>query len=76
MVGVGTRGTPGGLEGLAALAEVAVTEARRRVSGELPSPAEVREIARRSSMSPALSRSPVLNRAPPSLHQAVHLHRA
>ena len=69
MVGVGTRGTPGGLEGLAALAEVAVTEARRRVSGELPSPAEVREIARRSSMSPALSRSPVLNRAAPSLHQ-------
>ena len=46
MAGVGTRGTPGGLEGLAALAEVAVTEARRRVSGELPSPAEVREIAR------------------------------
>ncbi len=69
VVRMGTHGSPGGLEGLAALAEVAVTEARRRVSGDLPSPAEVRETARRASLSPALTRSPTLNRGPPSLHQ-------
>ncbi|KAI9063026.1 hypothetical protein FKP32DRAFT_778514 [Trametes sanguinea] len=70
----GSHASPGGLGALEALVQVA-TEERRRLSGELPTPLERRESARKASLSPVLNRhppplpqaslSPVLQRSPP-----------
>ncbi|OJT12956.1 Nucleosome-remodeling factor subunit BPTF [Trametes pubescens] len=53
----GSHGSPGGLGALEALVQAA-TEERRRLSGELPTPMERKESARRASISPVLNRNP------------------
>ncbi|KAI0651809.1 hypothetical protein C8Q79DRAFT_1005065 [Trametes meyenii] len=60
VVPFGSHGSPGGLGALEALVQAA-TEERRRLSGEHPTPLEMKETARRASL------SPVLNRVPPPL---------
>ncbi|KAI0361670.1 hypothetical protein OH77DRAFT_1417942 [Trametes cingulata] len=60
-----SHGSPGGLGALEALVQAA-TEERRRLSGELPTPLERQETARRASL------SPVLNRIPPPLPPPSH----